>query len=244
MGVRGTEFVASIIPLPNNQFREEVQVIHGSVQVSDLAGKELAMVKDGMGLGLKSMMEGAQMKVMPQAFQPMPLSPKQMDAIKVEKFLVAPKVLDSMPSVKDMSKDVSKAVQDVKPGDLKQPNVKHPLNGNSLPPGSMAAPGSGLAPGAGAPQGMAPAMVGSMDPSKLPPPSGGAALAPPPSTTLAAPPPVNQPATGSVPNTALPPKPPTTLAAPPPGTLPPPPPPPTGTTGGTTTNPNGTTSPP
>ena len=92
MGVRGTEFITLVSENKNDIIHEEVLVSHGSVQVADLKGNELAMVNIGMGLGFDARKNGASPpQIIDTYLKPQPLNPIQIQMINSEKILVSPK---------------------------------------------------------------------------------------------------------------------------------------------------------
>ncbi len=108
MGVRGTEFVTRVTLAEAGNSHEEVQVTHGSVQVADPAGKELAMVKIGMGLGFDVAQDAKQgPRILDQKLAPKALNPAQVQAIHAEHFLISPKELPQISAKPDRGPESS-----------------------------------------------------------------------------------------------------------------------------------------
>lgn len=113
MGVRGTEFITKVLMDASQVSHEELIVLHGSVQVSDSSGKELAMVKKGMSLGFTSFNgpQGPKLE-RPEQLKPKPIDQKQTEQLKKMEPLLyqpqhstgAPGNMNNMKEMKDFNK--------------------------------------------------------------------------------------------------------------------------------------------
>ncbi len=124
MGVRGTEFAVSVSIDAAESFHEAVFVLRGSVLVADMAGAALSLVKSGMGLGFTATNGPNGLSIGTSSLNPRPLSESQMQQLRSEQFLTAPKMMPPLPGQNGGGG----------PGGL-QPN-------GAPPPAGAAAPGS------------------------------------------------------------------------------------------------------